>query len=525
MINGSILIGADEVGGAETFHALEAASGARLEPAFAAAGPAEVERACALAADAFEAFAAVPPEQRAALLEAIADGVGALGDALIVRAMQETGLPRGRLEGERARTQGQLRFFAGIVRQGDWLDATLDPAQPQRQPAPRPDLRRLNLPLGPVAVFGASNFPLAFSVAGGDTASALAAGCPVIVKGHPAHPGTGELVARAVRAAVQASGLPPGVFSYLPGPSNALGGALVLDPRVKAVGFTGSRAGGLALVRLAAGRPEPIPVFAEMSSTNPVLLFPAALASRGPAVAEAFVQSLTLGAGQFCTNPGLVIGLASEALDRFVEAAATALAAGGAGATMLTPGIHAAYDRHVEALQRHPAVSLAARGQTGGGVYEAQGALFVTDAPAFLADPALGQEVFGPSAVVVRCRDFAEVEQVVQGLEGQLTATLILDAADEPQAGRLLPALTRKAGRILANGWPTGVEVAHAMVHGGPYPATSDGRTTSVGSLAIMRFLRPVCFQNLSAALLPPALADANPWRLTRRVDGERTAP
>lgn len=525
MINGRILIGADEVQGAASYHALDAASGTPLEPPFSAAGPADVARACALAWDAFEPFSSAEPALRAGLLEGIADRISALGDELIVRAMRETGLPRARLEGERGRTLGQLRFFAQIARQGDWLDATLDSPLPDRQPAPRPDLRRTNVALGPVAVFGASNFPLAFSVAGGDSASALAAGCPVVVKGHPAHPGVGEMVARAVRAAVQESGLPHGVFSYLPGPSNELGAALVTDPRIKAVGFTGSRSGGLALMRLAAARPEPIPVYAEMSSTNPVILFPAALAARGPAVAQAFVQSLVMGAGQFCTNPGLVVGLAGEALDAFVAAAGRALAEAPGPATMLTPAIHAAYETHVEALKAHPSVASAARGGVGEGAYHACAALFVTEAASFLADPALGQEVFGPSSLVVRCRDLAEMDRVAESLEGQLTATLILDEADQDDARRLLPTLVRKAGRILANGWPTGVEVAHAMVHGGPYPATSDGRSTSVGSLAITRFLRPVCFQGLPAALLPPALADDNPWRLARRIDGVVRAP
>ncbi|MFA5962483.1 MAG: aldehyde dehydrogenase (NADP(+)) [Sphingomonas sp.] len=523
MIDGAILIGAEARYSDRKFVAIDPASGATLAPEFSSADAGAVADAAALAAAAFPAFAATDPTTRAALLDAMADAIAAIGDELIVRAMAESGLPRARLEGERGRTIGQLRLFAQVVRQGDWLDATIDPALPDRTPLPRPDLRRLNLPVGPVAVFGASNFPLAFSVAGGDTASALAAGCPVIVKGHPAHPGTGELVARALASAIAASGLPAGIFSYLPGETNELGAALVADPRVKAVGFTGSRAGGLALMKIAAARSEPIPVYAEMSSINPVILFPAALAARGAAIAAAFVQSLTMGSGQFCTNPGLLLALDSPALDTFVAAAGEALG-GTSATTMLTPGIHGSYERGVAALARHGAVRTVARGCAGSGANQAVGALFETDAASFLADRALGDEVFGASSVVVRCRDLAELERVILGLEGQLTATLQIDAADEADAARLIPALTRRAGRILANGWPTGVEVSHAMVHGGPYPATSDGRTTSVGSLAIYRFLRPVAFQNLPQALLPVAIGDDNPWHIARRIDGVREA-
>lgn len=521
MIDGSILIGAEARQSDTRFTSVDPATGETLQPDFSSAGADAVDAACALAEAAFPVYAATDPERRGAFLDSVAQAILDIGDELIVRAMRESGLPRARLEGERARTVGQLRLFASVVRQGDWLDATIDPALPDRQPLPRPDLRRMNVPLGPVAVFGASNFPLAFSVAGGDTASALAAGCPVVVKGHPAHPGTGELVARAIAAAVASSGLPAGVFSYLPGETNALGAALVADPRIKAVGFTGSRGGGLALVRIAAARNEPIPVYAEMSSINPVILFPAALAARGPALAEAFVGSLTMGAGQFCTNPGLVIALDSPELDTFVAAAGQALE-GSTSSTMLTPGIHAAYETGVEALARHDAVRTVARGCAGDGANQAVGALFETSAEQFLADRALGNEVFGASSLVIRCRDTAELADVVAGLEGQLTATIQIDPADEAAAAAILPMLARRVGRVLANGWPTGVEVAHAMVHGGPFPATSDSRTTSVGSKAIERFLRPVCFQNLPAGLIPAAIGDANDWGIARRLDGRR---
>ncbi|WP_294284060.1 aldehyde dehydrogenase (NADP(+)) [uncultured Sphingomonas sp.] len=523
MIDGALLIGGDTRQAETRFTAVNPATGETLTPDFSSAGADAVAEACALADAAFPAFAATDPETRAAFLERIADNIVGLGDDLIVRAMAESGLPRMRLEGERGRTVGQLKLFAGVVRQGDFLDATIDPAMPDRAPLPRPDLRRVNVAIGPVAVFGASNFPLAFSVAGGDTASALAAGCPVVVKGHPAHPGTGELVARAIARAVKDSGLPAGVFSYLPGETNELGAALVRDPRIQAVGFTGSRGGGLALVRIAAEREEPIPVYAEMSSINPVVLFPAALAARGEALGKEFVASLTMGAGQFCTNPGLVLAIDGPDLDAFIASAAAAMT-DAAPATMLTPGIHASFEQGVDALAGHDAVKTVARGKVGDGVNQAVGAIFDTTAEAFLADRALSHEVFGSSSVVVRCRDMAEIARVIAGLEGQLTATLQMDAADEADAVRLVPVIARRVGRILANGWPTGVEVAPAMVHGGPFPATSDGRTTSVGTLAIARYLRPVCFQNLSGALLPAALDDANPWGIARRLDGKREA-
>lgn len=517
-IDGRILIGKEEVPAEESFRAVNPATGDVLDPPFSSAGPEHVDRACALAAHAFPGFAEAEPGARARFLQTIAENIEAIGDRLIERAMAETGLPRPRLEGERGRTTGQLRLFASVVARGDWIRATIDRALPDRQPLPRPDLRRRHVGIGPVAVFGASNFPLAFSVAGGDTASALAAGCPVIVKGHPAHPGTGELIARAIREAVTSCGLNEGVFSYLPGPSTALGGALVADRRIKAVGFTGSRAGGLALVRIANERPEPIPVYAEMSSVNPVLLFPAALQARGDALAAAFVQSLTMGAGQFCTNPGLAIGIAGPELDNFATAAAAALAQS-VPQPMLTPSIHENFERGVDALARHNAVETIGRGLVGEGVNQARGALFRTDSDSFIGDPALAQEVFGSSSLIVACRDLDDMQRVVAGLEGQLTATLLIDAGDKAAAAPFIAILEAKAGRILANGWPTGVEVSEAMVHGGPFPATSDVRATSVGTLAIDRFLRPICYQNLPQDLLPPSLRDDNPWGIPQRVN------
>ena len=473
-----------------------------------------------MAAAAFDRYRTLPLARRAAFLEAIADNIMALGDTLLNRAHAETGLPLARLTGERGRTVGQLRLFASVVRDGNFLDATIDPALPQRQPSPRADLRLAKMPLGPVAVFGASNFPLAFSVAGGDTASALAAGAPVIVKAHSAHLGTSELVGRAVQQAVRDQGLPEGVFSLLMGAGRTLGEALVAHPAIKAVGFTGSRQGGLALVAIANSRPEPIPVYAEMSSINPVFLLPAALARRAEAMGQGFADSLTMGAGQFCTNPGLVLAIEGPDLQRFVQAASEALAKKSAQ-TMLTSGIHAAYRSGEEKMAATPGVQKLARG-TGAGELQnaAEAALFITDAQTLLTHSDLDSEVFGPASLIVRVRDMDELLAVAEHLEGQLTATLQIDEDDHTQARRLLPVLERKVGRILANGFPTGVEVSHAMVHGGPFPSTSNAMFTSVGACAIDRFLRPVCYQDLPDALLPEALQHHNPLGLWRMTDG-----
>jgi len=505
-LSGHLPIGQREVAGvANAYRAIDPSTGRTLEPAFSAASPQDVDRAAALAAQAFDAYRATSAEQRAAFLESIASGIEALGEPLIERAMAETGLPRARLEGERVRTANQLRLFVRVLRDGLWQQATIEPAQPDRKPAPRPDLRMQQIALGPVAVFGASNFPLAFSVAGGDTASALAAGCPVIVKAHPSHPGTSELVARVVQRAVQAHSLPEGTFSMVAGPGHEVGERLVAHPAVQAVGFTGSRAGGLALCRVARERPQPIPVYAEMSAINPVFLLPAALAARAEAIATAYLDSLLLGTGQFCTSPGLVLGIAGPDWDRFVAAVAAALPQRAAG-TMLNPSIHHAYRTGVEKLAAAANVRLVARGPASDTAHGAQAAVHETTARAFMAQPALHDEVFGPSGLLVRCDDLAGMRAVAEALDGQLTATLQLDAGDLGDARQLLPVLERKAGRLLANGFPTGVEVSPAMVHGGPFPATSDARSTSVGARAIDRFLRPVCYQDFPTALLPPAL-------------------
>lgn len=521
-LTGKMLIDGQAVAGMrEGGRGIDPATGLALEPAYAGADAAQLELACALAWAAFDHYRETTPAQRAQFLETIADEIEALGDGLIERAMQETGLPRARLQGERGRTCGQLRSFARTVRAGEWLDVRVDQAQPERQPLPRADLRQRQIPLGPVAVFGASNFPLAFSVAGGDTASALAAGCPVIVKAHSAHPGTSELAGQAIVRALAKCGLPAGVFALLFGSGRELGNALVRDPRIKAVGFTGSRAGGLALCHSAQQRAEPIPVYAEMSSTNPVFLLPAALQTRSQGLAQGFVASLTQGAGQFCTNPGLVVAVQGGALESFVATAAELLQHS-AAQTMLTPDICSAYQAGVDSLSAHAAT--VASGLPASGPNQCQARLLRVTAAEYLANPALQTEVFGAAALIVQCRDEAERLQLAAALEGQLTATLQLDDDDIALARSLLPVLEHKAGRILVNGWPTGVEVCDAMVHGGPFPATSDVRSTSVGTAAIRRFLRPVCYQDLPDALLPTALQHGNPLALRRLLDGAREA-
>ncbi|TDQ53048.1 aldehyde dehydrogenase (NADP(+)) [Actinorugispora endophytica] len=518
-----IVAGKPVEGGAGSLQAVDPATGEEFGPAFGLVDARQIEDATRAAEAAFDVFRAQAPDERASFLRRVADNIEAIGPELTARAVRESGLPQARLEGERARTVGQLRMFADVVAQGDALQARIDPALPDRKPAPRPDLRLAHVPVGPVVVFGASNFPLAFSTAGGDTASALAAGCPVVVKAHNAHPGTAELVGQAVAKAVADSGLPGGVFSLLFGEGNAIGQALVADPRIKAVGFTGSRAGGLALMRTAAARPEPIPVFAEMSSTNPVVVLPGALA--GDAVedlAAAYVGSLTLGSGQFCTNPGLVFVPSSPQGDRFV-AAAGRLVAEAVGQTMLTGPIARAFEAGVEALAAEPGVETVARGTGGSGPNGPAPGLFTAGLASLTANPRLQEEVFGAAGLVVRYPSAEALAEALEAMEGQLTATLHADSgspADVEDARLLIPVLERRVGRIVFGGWPTGVEVAHAMVHGGPFPATSDPRGTSVGSLAVHRFLRPVSYQGVPDALLPPALREANPWNLNRRVEG-----
>ncbi|MEU8119288.1 aldehyde dehydrogenase (NADP(+)) [Spirillospora sp. NPDC049024] len=507
-LTGQMLIGSEHVTGTgEAITAVDPRTGERLAPEYRYGGDAEVDRACALAEEAFDAYRATGPEERAAFLESIAARLDDRAGDLVRRAASETGLPEARLTGEVARTSGQLRLFASDLRAAVKPGATArygsrppegagpgagGPAASTDPPGEgAPEIRQGRVPLGPVAVFGASNFPLAFSVAGGDTASALAAGCPVVAKAHDAHPGTCELAGRAVSEAVREAGLPEGVFSMLYGDGPTLGIALVTDPRVQAVGFTGSRKAGLAIARAAAGRPRPIPVYAEMSSVNPVFLLPDALAERPAELAEEYVGSVTLGAGQFCTNPGLVFAVGGTGLDAFLDAAAAAIEAA-PGAPMLTPGIARAYAEGVERLGRRPGVKILARGREPEAAAGCRAALAAVDAGDF--GPDLQEEIFGACSLVVRCGDLDEAIGLARGLEGQLTATI---HGGGKAAARLLPVLERLAGRILWGGWPTGVRVGHAMVHGGPYPATSDARTTSVGSFAVERFQRPIAYQGV----------------------------
>jgi NADP-dependent aldehyde dehydrogenase len=518
-ITGDAFIGGQQERGAGgSFKAWNPSQREHLEPPFHMVDIEQIDRACKLAAAAFDTFRATSDSERADFLDACAEQILALGDELVERAMQETGLPRARIEGERGRTVGQLRLFGALLREGSWQDPRIDPALPQRTP-PRADLRSRLIGVGPVAVFAASNFPLAFSVAGGDTASAFAAGCPVVLKAHSAHPGTSELVARAVVRAVAQCGLPAGVFALLTGTGREIGQALVAHPAIQAVGFTGSRAGGTSLMAVAAARPQPIPVYAEMSSINPVFLLPNALKSRATQIGKDFAASLVLGVGQFCTNPGLVLAVEGEGLEEFC-AAATAALNETQPATMLSATIASSFRSGVDALHGHDAVTTLLRMEHE--EHQGHAALFRVSSSDFLARHELHEEIFGPASLLVVCKDAADMRSVAERLEGQLTAALhMVDGSDDVEAARtLLPTLERKAGRILVNGFGTGVEVTHAMVHGGPFPATADGRSTSVGTGAIYRFLRPVCYQNLPQSLLPEVLRDDNPRGIWRRHDG-----
>ena len=526
---GAMYIGGEAVvGDAGAFHAVNPADGTAVEPGYQFADGKLVARAVELAEAAFEPFRNAPIEQRARFLELAADEIDAVTEEAAERAHRETGLPLPRLTGEVGRTSGQLRLFAAALREGSWNGARIDHALPDRKPARRPDVRQRRVPLGPVAVFAASNFPLAFSVAGGDTASALAAGCPVVVKAHEAHPGTSEIVAAAVSRAVAASGLPAGVFSMVYADGPTVGIELVTNPAIAAVAFTGSRRVGLALVAAAAGRPVPIPVFAEMSAVNPVFLLPGRLAEAAAELGAAFVGSLTLGGGQFCTNPGIVIGVDGPDLDRFTGAARDAVAASPA-VPMLTGRIAAAYADGATRLTGHPGTEVIALGEDPGREdgtgRESWGcaALVATTGDEFLAARELHDEVFGASSVIVRAASPSQLVDIARAMEGQLSASVHATESDHEFAVDLLPVLERLAGRILFNGWPTGVEVVPSMVHGGPYPATSDSRTTSVGTLAMDRFLRPVAYQDVPDALLPDAVRESNAGGLLRMVDGAYT--
>ena len=520
-------IGNEAVAGdGDLFKAFAPARHENLDDEFANVSAKQADLAIEKAAAAFPVYAKFTPAQQADFLDTIAAEIEALGDELIERAVLESGLPTGRISGERGRTTGQLRMFANLVREGSWVDARINPALPDRTPLPRVDLRRMLVPLGPVVVFGASNFPLAFSVAGGDTASALAAGCPVIVKAHPSHPGTSTLVGQAIISAAVKTGMPDGVFSLLHA-NNEVAQQLVAHPAVKAVGFTGSRAGGLALLRVAQERPEPIPVYAEMSAVNPVVVLPGAIQQdAGPhsavTVAAGLAASVTLGVGQFCTNPGLVFLLDSPKTDIFLETVADKIRAS-TPATMLNAGICTAYQKGVQQNRVIPGVHVLAEAETETDNNRTEGrpTILTTTAPIFLSSPMLTDEVFGPSSLIVVCETEAELSECLTVLEGQLTATIYATPAELTQSTiDWISLLQAKAGRVLFGGFPTGVEVSEAMTHGGPFPATSDSRSTSVGTGAILRFVRPVTYQSFPDELLPPALQNANPLGIWRNVDG-----
>ena len=504
MLRGTNLIAGEESAeGTVPFRATAPSSGEPLEPVYIEATSAEIDRAVTLADNCVESFASVRPPEIAALLEGIAAEIEALGEELIERAVRETALTTERLRGERARTTNQLRLFAGLVRDGSWKEPRMDGALPDRQPVRRPDLRRTLIPIGPVAVWAASNFPLAFSVAGGDTASALAAGCPVIVKAHPGHPGTSELTARAVQKAIRALGLPAGVFSLLQGISPETSLELVRHPKLAAGAFTGSLRAGRALFDAAARRPVPIPFFAEMGSVNPVFLLNEALGERGDAIANGLFQSVTLGLGQFCTCPGVLVAPESRALELFALALRQQFQRGIPGA-MLTASIARSYRDAVERIASIPGVTRYPADMSGTrALPEGSPVLFEVSEVTFREREELRQEVFGPATVLVRCESAARMLDLADHLEGSLTATIHGTRRDLDENRLLLFLLAHKAGRVVFNGFPTGVEVCASMQHGGPYPATTDPRFTSVGTAVIRRFARPVCFQDFPPEFLP----------------------
>jgi alpha-ketoglutaric semialdehyde dehydrogenase len=521
---GRSLIGSGQGSGSgEPLYASDPTTGQRLQPGFIPATNEELDRAVHLAAQAFASYSRSPGRARGAFLRAIATKIESIAGEIIERAGQETALPPARLQGETARTCAQLRLFAQVAEEGSWVAARVDRADPDRKPAPRPDIRSMLRPLGPVVVFGASNFPLAFSVAGGDTASALTGGNPVIVKAHAAHPGTSELVGQMVRDAVGECDLPEGVFSLLFGSGAQIGTALMKHPLVKAGGFTGSRAAGRVLMDVAAARPEPIPFYAEMSSTNPVFILPGALRERGETIAAGLHTSFTMGAGQFCTKPGMVFLPRSNDAARFTDKLRQ-LVDGSAPFHLLTRTIHSAYDSALAGRKADPAVTLVAEAPKAPvhAGFAVTSALFETDADIFLGSQ-LDAEIFGPTTLLVRHSKRDQVLEIARSLEGHLTATIHGTEQDLRDFADLVAILENKVGRLVFNGFPTGVEVGHAMVHGGPYPSTSDGRSTSVGTRAIFRFTRPVCYQGFPDNALPEELKDSNPLAIWRMVDGQMT--
>lgn len=519
-LSGRSLIGFREgAGSGNPLYAHDPTTGQPLQPGFIPATAEEVDRAVKLAADAFKSYSHASGRERGAFLRKIADKIESITSDIVERAAQETALPVARLQGETARTCHQLRLFAQVAEEGSWLNARIDHADPERKPLPKPDIRSLMRPLGPMVVFGASNFPLAFSVAGGDTASALAGGNTVIVKAHAAHPGTSELVGRALQESVRECGMPEGVFSLLFGHGSQVGTALMKHPLVRAGGFTGSRTAGRILMDVAASRPEPIPFYAEMSSTNPVFILPGALHERAENIALGLHASFTLGAGQFCTKPGMVfLGKGSDA-DKFASKLSE-LVAGSAPFHLLTDAIHSSYDSAIAKRKSNPAVTVLAEKQKSGAAgFCAHSAVFETNADAFLGSD-LESEIFGPTTLLVQHSSREQILEIARSLEGHLTATIHGTEQDLRDFADLIQILETKVGRLIFNGFPTGVEVTHAMVHGGPYPSTSDGRSTSVGTQAIFRFTRLVCYQGFPDNALPDELKEANPLGIWRLIDG-----
>ncbi|PQB03477.1 aldehyde dehydrogenase (NADP(+)) [Aureitalea marina] len=523
MISGKNYIGEQLIAqGEKTYHSFDPKLNLPNQTSFTEATPEEINRAVNLATEAFQDFRTFSGERKAAFLEAIADGILELGDELIDTYCSETGLPSGRAQGERGRTVFQLRSFAELLREGSWVEATIDTAIPDRAPIPKADLRKMNIPLGPVVVFGASNFPLAYSTAGGDTAAALAAGCPVIVKSHPMHAGTGELVASAIVKAAKQTGMPNGVFSNLNSSGIEVGVQLVKHPEVKAVGFTGSINGGRALFDLAAAREEPIPVFAEMGSVNPVVLLPDALDRRASELAKTYAGSITLGTGQFCTNPGLILGLAGQGLDNFISHLSEEILKIDPSC-MLHPNIIGAYENNKTSAQGQEGVEIVAQFEQEVAVNHARQTVTTVSGSIFKDNPRLHQEVFGPYSLVVQCENEAQLIEIIRQLEGQLTGTVIAEDGEARKYPGMIDALQNRVGRIIYNGVPTGVEVCPSMLHGGPYPASTDSRFTAVGVHSIKRWVRPFSYQSWPDELLPDELKNANPLGISRQVNNRWT--
>jgi NADP-dependent aldehyde dehydrogenase len=519
-LTGHLFIGASDVAATEgSMKALNPATNQLIEPEFALGGAAEVDRAARLADEAFDSYSHTSLSQRAQFLERIADKLDAVRTELAARASLETGLPEAQFEVEAAKSATQFRQFADVVRKGRFLQLSIDPGLPDRQPRPRMDHRLQKMAIGPVAIFGASNFPISYSVAGGDTASALAAGATVILKSHNAHPGASEIQARAIREAVRESGLHEGVFSMLRGAGNGIGEALVDHPLVKAVTFTGSEAGGMALYRRAQQRPDPIPVFTEMTSVNPTFILPGAQAARGAAIGDGFAERMLVNVGQACLKPAILIAIEGPGFEA-LRAALVGRTGQAPARTMLTPGIHAAYQRGLAGLENAGAGRIA-QGERPQAVLDGQSALWEVEGQAFLAQRVLAEEVFGPSALLVKAHDEEELLAIARSFRGQLSATMQLEAGDMTLARRLLPVLERRTGRVVVNAFAHPQEVSFASIHGGPFPATSDSRFTSVGMTSIERFLRPVSYQGFPDELLPEPLRDANAWQLPRLVNGQ----